>query len=204
MIALDPCYLYIGKTYLAMGYILDNQIQKAEEPLRQVIEFSKNCDYGFTGLQAQVMCGIVNIAKGNMGSGFKMLAEAREKFAAIDKLPYVASTEHIMGKVFLQMVEKAEPVSTLTMVKNIGFLLRNVPFADKKAESHFNRAIQVAENIGAKSFLGPALLDLGLLHKAKKRKDQARESISKAIEVFEACEAELYLKQAKEALASLG
>jgi hypothetical protein len=41
------------------------------------------------------------------------------------------------------------------------------------------------------------------LHKAKKRKDLARECISKAIELFELCEAEIYLKQAKEALESL-
>ena len=32
------------------------------------MEFSKNYDYGFTGVQAQAMLGVVNIAKGNMGS----------------------------------------------------------------------------------------------------------------------------------------
>jgi class 3 adenylate cyclase/tetratricopeptide (TPR) repeat protein len=204
MITLDPCYLYIGKTYLAMGYLMDNQIQKAEAPLKEVIEFSKHYDYSFTGIPAQAMLGVVTIAKGDMGSGLKMLEETRDKCAEIDKLPFVAFTEHILGKVFLQMVEKAEPISPLTMAKNIGFLIKNVPFADKKAQSHLNRAIQIAEKIEAKGVLGTGYLDLGLLHKAKKRKDQAKECISKAIQIFEECKAEFYLQKAKEAIKSMG
>jgi tetratricopeptide (TPR) repeat protein len=109
-----------------------------------------------------------------------------------------------MGKVFLQMVEKAEPISPLIMAKNIGFLIKNVPFADKKAQSHFNRAIQIAEKIGAKGILGTVYLDLGLLHKAKKRKDQARDCILKATQIFQECETESYLHKAQEAIGSLG
>jgi hypothetical protein len=44
---------------------------------------------------------------------------------------------------------------------------------------------------------------MGLFYKAKKRTGQARECISKAIQVFEECEAEVYLAQAKNALESL-
>ena len=61
----------------------------------------------------------------------------------------------------------------------------------------------MAKEIGVKGLLGQAYMDLGLLHKAKKRTAQARECISKAIKVFEECEAEVYLKQANEALESL-
>ncbi len=83
-------------------------------------------------------------------------------------------------------------------------MIRSIPFAAKKAEDHFNRAIEIAREIGAKGTLGQAYLDLGLLHRAKGKKDKARECIRTAIEVFEQCEAEAYLKQAKEALQSLG
>ena len=109
-----------------------------------------------------------------------------------------------MGKVFLQIVEKTESISPLILAKNIGFLVKTVPFADKKAESHLNKAIQIAEEIDDKSHLGPVYLDLGLLHKTKKRTEQAKKCISKAIEIFEQCEAEGYLQQAKDALQSLG
>jgi hypothetical protein len=58
--------------------------------------------------------------------------------------------------------------------------------------------------MGAKGILGQACLDLGLLHKAKKRTELAQKSISEAIQIFEEIGAEIYLKEAKEALVSLG
>ncbi len=57
--------------------------------------------------------------------------------------------------------------------------------------------------MGAKIVLGGAYLDLGLLYKGKKRKDQANKCISKAVKLFEQCDADVYLKQANEALESL-
>jgi hypothetical protein len=89
------------------------------------------------------------------------------------------------------------------MLKNIGFLIKNLPGASKKAEDHFSRTIKVAKEIGANGLLGPAYLDLGLLHKAKKKNEQAKTYINEAIDIFEQGEAEVYLKQAREALASL-
>ena len=89
------------------------------------------------------------------------------------------------------------------IAKNIGFLIKNVTFAHKKAESHFNKAIEIFTKMGAKNFLAQAYLDLGLLHKAKKRTYKAKQCISEAIKIFEQCEAEIFLKQAKEIFASL-
>jgi hypothetical protein len=54
-----------------------------------------------------------------------------------------------------------------------------------------------------KSTLGQAYLDLGLLHRAKNRSDKARDCINHAIDLFEQCEAEVFLKQAKEVMESL-
>ena len=66
------------------------------------------------------------------------------------------------------------------------------------------KAIEAMRDIGAKGLLGQASLDLGLLHTVKGRTDEARECLSEAIRLFKQCEAEGYLKRAKEALASLG
>jgi hypothetical protein len=49
-----------------------------------------------------------------------------------------------------------------------------------------------------KGFLGQVYLSLGLLYKATKRSDQARQYILKAVDIFEKCEAEGWLKQANE------
>jgi tetratricopeptide (TPR) repeat protein len=85
----------------------------------------------------------------------------------------------------------------------VGFSLKNVPFASQKAIKHFNRVIELSEEIGAKGAIGPAYLELGLLYKAKGRTAKAQECLSQAIQDFEQSKAETYLKQAKEAFASL-
>jgi tetratricopeptide (TPR) repeat protein len=147
--------------------------------------------------------GIVSMAKGHLSQGLKHMEEARKKYLDTPGSGFCALTEYALGKAYLQIVEGAESVSLPTMAKNIGFLVKTVPFAGRKAEEHFNKAIEVAREIGAKGTLGPAYLDLGALHRAKGRRDKARECFSTAIELFEQCQAETFLKQARESLASV-
>lgn len=78
------------------------------------------------------------------------------------------------------------------MLKNLGFPVKTVPFATRRAEGHFTKAIEVAHEIGAKGTQAPAHLDLGNLHKAKKRNGQAREHLTEAVKLFEQCEAEIF------------
>jgi tetratricopeptide (TPR) repeat protein len=108
-----------------------------------------------------------------------------------------------IGNVYLQIVKGAGPKKLSVMARNIGFILKNAPLAAKKSEAHFKKAIAAAGKIGAKGILAQAYLNLGRLHKAKKRIYRARECISEAIEIFEECETENFLKNAKEALESV-
>lgn len=117
-----------------------------------------------------------------------------------ERKSFQAVFEHLLGKVYLQLVENKEPVSLSMIAKNIGFLLKSIPFAHKKAEVQFNKTIEIAEESGAKNLLAQAYLDLGLLHKAKKKTDKAKKCITEAIKIFKECEAEILYLQAKEAL----
>jgi tetratricopeptide (TPR) repeat protein len=112
-------------------------------------------------------------------------------------------TEFVLGTFYLQIVLRNDEFSLPIKIKNIAFLVKHIPRSSKKAEAHFNKAIETAKEIGAKGLLAQSYHGLGLLHKAKKRTDQAEECIARAIELFEQCEAEVYLKQAKESLAAL-
>jgi hypothetical protein len=111
-------------------------------------------------------------------------------------------SEYILGEVNSQIATGPKP-SLSIMAKNIGFLVKNVPFATKKAEKHFNRAIELFKEIGAEGYLGRVYLSQGLLFKATKRANQSKQCIMKAIDIFKECEAEGWLIQANEALDSL-
>jgi tetratricopeptide (TPR) repeat protein len=147
--------------------------------------------------------GVLLIAKGQMSQGLKLLEEGQREFLENQRRSMYAFSEYVLGKVYSQIAEGSGPINLPTMAKNIGFLIKSVPFASKKAEEHFNRAIEVAKEVGAKRTMGMAYLDLGLLYKMKGKTEQAKNCVSEAIQAFEQCEAERSLKQAKEALASI-
>ena len=202
-ISVDPFYHIGGKLLLAMSYVLGDQLQEAEDAVHEVLNFSEEFGCEIWGTPARMTLGVIFIAKGHMSEGVKMLEDARESFRKAGNRGYLARSELILGKVFLQMVEGAQGTNLSTLAKNVGFLIKNVPFASKKAEDHFDKAIETANEIGANGTLGEAKLDLGLLHKAKGRTKKAKDCISESIKIFEQCEAHPYLKEAKEALASL-
>ncbi len=104
--------------------------------------------------------------------------------------------------IYSQIAAGPKP-SLSTMAKNVGFLMKNVPVASKKAEAHYQKAIELAEEIGANGYRGISYLGLGQFYQAKKKTDQARQYIGRAIEILEECQAEQYLQQAKQALTSL-
>ena len=202
-ISLDPFYSQIPRLMAGLSYIMNGQFLEAEAFLKEVLIYGRDFGCDILKTPAQLFLGVIQIYKGNFKQGLKTIEDARHSFLKSERRWTYAYSEYVLGKVYLQIIEGAAPTSLSNVAKNIGFLIKNVPFASRKAEGHFNKAIEVAKEIGAKGLLGQAYVDLGLLHKTKKRTDKARDCISKAIELFKKCEADVFLKQAKDALASL-
>jgi class 3 adenylate cyclase/tetratricopeptide (TPR) repeat protein len=202
-LSVDPFYSLMAKWALGASSVLSGQFERAEDLLREFVTYSREMGCEVMEAGALEFLGIVSIAKGQMSEGLRLLEQGHQMYLDDESPPFCAQGEYTLGSVYLQIVERAAPMSLSTVAKNISFLVKNVPFASKKAEEHFSKAIEVAEEIGAKGILARAYLGLGLLFKATKRRDQARDCIFQAIQVFEECGAEGPLKKAKEALASL-
>ncbi|UCF57234.1 MAG: AAA family ATPase, partial [Deltaproteobacteria bacterium] len=186
--ALDPFYALFPKILSAFCYVLIGRVQEAEEAAQEVVNFSREFGTEWIERYCQAVLGVVSIAKGHMSQGLKILEDDLSACMKNERRSFYASVAHTLGAVYLQMAQGEAEIG----------------YAAEKAEDHFNKAIEVSKEIGAKCTLGMAYLDLGLLHRVKGEKDQARRCISTAIQVFEECEAEIRLKQAKEALESLG
>ena len=143
------------------------------------------------------------MAKGEMSTGLKILQDGKKRLLKDGNIFFYLQCEYILGTIFTQLAINTEPVSLSKMARNIGFVVKNVPFARKKAEAHFKKVIALAQKMGAKTMLGNAYLALGLLYKSKNKKIRAHQTICEAVKLFEQCEADICLKQANEMLDSL-
>jgi class 3 adenylate cyclase len=202
-VSADPFYTQWARLLAGVCYLLKGQLQEAEEALQEVVSFCENLSCGVFQPIACACLGVPWIAKGRMQEGLAMIEEGLQSIVNNDRKYFYSMGECILGKVFLNIAERSGPMSLSAMAKNIGFVVKNVPFASKKAEDHFNQAIKVAKEIGAKGTMGMACLDLGLLNRIRGKTEQARKYISEAIQIFEETGADAFLKRAKEALASL-
>jgi tetratricopeptide (TPR) repeat protein len=202
-VSADPLYSQWPRLFMVGSYLFKDQLQEAEEALQELVSFSQNLSCGLFQPLALASLGVQWIAKGHMQQGLAMIEKELQSMRDNNRKYLYSLTEYILGRVFLNIVGRTGPIGLSAMAKNIGFLVKNVPFASKKAEDHFNKAIEVAKEIGAKGTMGMAYLDLGLLHRTKGKTEQAKKCISEAIQIFEQTEAEGFLKQAKEALASI-
>jgi tetratricopeptide (TPR) repeat protein len=202
-VALDPLYSEFPKFLIAYTHLLDGQLQEAEDLLRSLLNFCEPRAFGELSVSLYLILAPVLIAKGQMKRGLRMLEDAQRALIKNQRRRLYAMSEHILGYVYSQIATGPTPAFSI-MAKNIGFLVKNVPFAGKKAEEHLNKAIELFREIGANGKLGAVYLDLGLFYKARKKNQQARGCISEAIRFFEECEADVFLKQAKEVFESLG
>jgi len=199
----DPFYAYLVKVLLGGALLQNNCFQEAEENLMEVIIFSSKFGVDIILSPARLFLAITLIAKGNMNEGLHMLEEVKEHWISTGRKGWLATAELLSGKIYYQIAEGKGPKDISRIIKNAGFLIAHAPFAAKKAEIHYKIAIETAQDIGAKSTLGQAFLDMGLLHQLKNRSDKAHDCINNAIKLFEQCDADLFLIQAKEALESL-
>jgi class 3 adenylate cyclase/tetratricopeptide (TPR) repeat protein len=201
--SVDPTFTFSLKLMLGTCHISLKQPKKAEKYFEEIFSFSEGLGSEWHRTIAKGHMGLVLITKGNLRGGIRAAEDVINLYTRINSKWRLAVGNYLLGNVYLQIVQGSGPKSISFLLKNIGFLVRTLPLAKSKAENHFNKTIEVAREIGAKSVLGQASLGLGLLYKSKGKTEQAKTHISEAIEMFEKCEAEMYLKQANEVLASL-
>jgi len=132
----------------------------------------------------------------------KLAEEALETFRANGSRFRIAMALTLIGNVYLQIVCRKGKKGISFLLRNAEFLMKNLPYAEKKAEVHFLSAIEVAQEIGAKNILAQSNLGMGLLSLEMNEISKAKDYLSKAVDLFRRCEAEIYLTQAEAALAT--
>ncbi len=202
-VSADPWYSQFPSLALCYAHIAHGEYHGLQETLERIISFSEERGAEYSGTPGKFLLGAVQVAHGQLGKGMKVIEEIAESWQQSgNKLRYTVS-QLVLGRTYALLAQGTGKKKLSMILKNVGFLATKAPFADRKAVQHLTAAIETAREMGAKDLLGRTALTLGLLHKAKGRHDQARECLTKAVLMFEACEADTYLQQAREALGSL-
>ena len=199
----DPMILYNGNMMLGLSYLSLGMVQEAEDKLNDLLFLTRHLASWVRKPQSKVLLNAVRAAKGNLSRSIKNLHRMQTHFTKNGQRFSLASTEFILGNIYFQMIQNKAPKDFEVIVKNIGFLIKTIPFAAKKAEQHFKTAIQTAKEIGAKGVLGQSCLDMGRLYKIKGKNDDASQHILDAIKIFEECGAYAFLNHARKELESL-
>lgn len=199
----DPWYTQFPRLALCYAKVAHGEYDGIRETLEQIIAFSEERGAEYVGSPAKVLLGAVLAAQGHLAKGMAMIRSVAEKWHAEGNLTRHTQARLIMGRIYALMAQGGGKKNLSTLLRNAWFLIRNAPFADRKARLHLDGVIETASRIGARDFQGRASLTLGLLHKAKGRKGEARAALENAVRIFEQCEAEVYLQHAREALEAL-
>jgi class 3 adenylate cyclase/tetratricopeptide (TPR) repeat protein len=202
-ISVDPWYRQFPSLALCYARIIHGEYQGLLETLEGIIRFSEERGVEYVGTPARLLSGAVLAAQGQLGRGVKVLEEVADIWLQSGNRLRYAVSQLILGRVYALMAQGSGKKNLAMFFRNIGFLIKTVPFADRKALVCLRRAIEVANEIGAKDTSARAHLALGLLHKAKRRPAEARECLACAVQLFEECEADACLAEAREGLRSL-
>ncbi|MCZ6728672.1 MAG: AAA family ATPase, partial [SAR324 cluster bacterium] len=201
---LDPFYSSFPFAFLTYFHVLAGQPQDGMAAGEKFELYADKTGNDYLGSIAIGFQGLAMILMGDMGKGMRLLQAMRRAAPDQDQKYLGCIFEYVVGKVFAQIAESSAPLNISIVLKNLGFLLMHVPFAARRAKAHLNKAIDMGRLYGYDGLHALACLDLGMLHKAKKKNDTARQLISEAAQLFEKNQATAQLGQAREALASLG
>ena len=199
----DPYYSQWPRMLLGLSYTLSGQYEEAEEVVQEVLNYTNKFDVRIIGTPANSIMGMILAGKGKLREGIRMYEEGQQIYMKADRRWCYTLSEYILGNMYLQIMRESGLKRGPFLARNIVFMVRNFPLLKKRAVYHLTRSIDLAEKIGAKLTLGMAYHELGLLYLYERKTAEARECITKAVNVFDQCGAEGYLKQAKETLASL-
>jgi class 3 adenylate cyclase/tetratricopeptide (TPR) repeat protein len=200
----DPLFTVWPQMVLASYYVQSEKFQEAEEILQEIIPSCRHLGMIYILTHAQALYGVVLIATGHFSRGLKMIKAALVGLTHSGRLFTRYLVELCLAEIYFQIATRVRPLSLWSAFKNLGFIMKEVAFARRKAIAYLNSVIKVGKEVGAKSFAqGRAWLNLGLLHQHCGRQELAKECLDEAQQILCQCNSEMSSLQIRQALAAM-
>jgi len=195
-VSVDPWYSYFPKLARCYAMALSGKLEGIEETLREIVAFSEERGAEYIGTPARLLLGAVLAAGGRLKEGLNLLGESRRTWYENSNRLRCATSEYILGNLYAGLARKEGPPSASREASG-GPVVPSLSKAEAaaKALEAFEKLVEMEKEMGARDLLGPAHLQLGLLHRALGHKEQAAKHLSLARGVFEECGAETHLER---------
>jgi class 3 adenylate cyclase/tetratricopeptide (TPR) repeat protein len=160
----DPLFTVWPQIVLASYYVQGEKFQEAEEILQEIIPSCQELGMIYVLTHAQALYGVVLIAMGEFSRGLKVIKAALAELTHSGRLLTHYLVELCLAEIYFLIATRARPLDLWSALKNPGFIMKEVPFARRKAIAYLNRVIRVGKEVGARSFAhSRALLDLDII-----------------------------------------
>jgi tetratricopeptide (TPR) repeat protein len=140
---------------------------------------------------------------GRLGNGIRFIRESTRKTESWGNIAFPIIGHMVLGEAYLRMATSSERPPLRLLLKNVGFVLTNVPFALSKAQRYLDEALRRCRTVEMPGYLAQCLYDLGLLHKARKRLLEARACLTEALGEARSVAANKLALKIENAIASL-
>jgi class 3 adenylate cyclase/tetratricopeptide (TPR) repeat protein len=200
----DPLFSVWPKMVLATYAIQTDQFQEADEILHEIIPLCRRLGMDYIVTHAQALHGVILIGAGRFSRGLQMIKAGIEVLTQSGRLFTRYLLEVSLAEIYFQMTTSTRRLGLWATVKNLGFILKEMPFVKRKAQACLTQVIQVGKDVGATGFVqGHAWLNLGLLHQQNGRHELAKKCLGEAQQILAQCNSESCSQQIQQALAAM-
>jgi len=195
----DPITKYNAKTILAVSYISTNRRNEASAVLSEIVHYSQLHGLEVLGTSAIGLQSIASVAAGRLGYGLRKAKQLCVAESQNGSMYRYAKGHHFLGRIYMAMLEKDDRPSFSMIIRNLFFVIRNLPIATKMAEKHLLESARIANKIGSLGLEAETCLDLGRLYLTQNRY-KSKQLLLKAASLFRHCNADIFLKQVESLL----
>jgi class 3 adenylate cyclase/tetratricopeptide (TPR) repeat protein len=190
--------------FKAMSLLNDDRLEEGEETLALYMKSTPAGEIPVFSIAFQAIAGLLASKKGAFSKAFKRaLASIQDyKRTGYEYLYLLCCLE--IGKAFAGMAMGTNHPPFSVLLKNLVFILMNLPFAYPKALHWFNETIRGSHRLEVAGLEGQAWYQLGLLQKSRRNMKLAKQSFASALEVFQKTDLIDYQQTAQKALAEIG
>ncbi|MCA8940287.1 MAG: tetratricopeptide repeat protein, partial [Planctomycetes bacterium] len=199
---LCPVDRYNAEAYRSIAMILSGQVgtgMTIGNPLYREVT-AKGFFMVFTHFR--MILGVGLVLQGQMASGIKVIKEAISEATSLNQSTPKAFGNMVLGETYLQIATSSEKPPLRTLLRNMGFLARTLPFVKSKARGYLSKAYEEFSRKDCPSYAARCLFNLGQLDRFQNQTEAAQVKFEKAREIANAVEATHLVREIEGALAT--